>query len=399
MGAADASPAPPAPFARFDTRLGRCAILWSPRGITGLVLPERTPTALLTKVRERAPKGVAEAEPNASVQAAMDAVTASLEGSLDDLSGVAVDLEGTPAFHQRVYVLARAIAPGSTLSYGALAERAGSPGGSRAVGQAMQRNPVPVVIPCHRVLAADGRIGGFSAGGGTETKLKMLTRERVARLRAERPARFAFEPTEALAHLRQRDPSLGALIDRVGAFRMELDPTPSVFAALAEAIVYQQLTGRAAETIYTRVCGLFANGHEGPTAEGVARVSDELLRGAGLSSAKALALKDLAKRTLDKSVPPLETLAKMSDEDVVARLSAVRGVGAWTVEMLLMFRLGRPDVLPLDDYGVRKGFARAFGLDELPSKRALAEHGARWAPFRSVASWYLWRANELPEPR
>jgi O-6-methylguanine DNA methyltransferase len=391
MRAADASPRP---FARFDTRLGRCAILWSPRGITGLVLPERTPRDLRAKVRERAPMGVVEAEPNASVRQAIDAVTAALEGARDDLTGVALDLEGTPAFHQRVYELARQIAPGTTLTYGALAERAGSPGGSRAVGQAMQRNPVPVVIPCHRVLAADGRIGGFSAGGGTETKLKMLARERVARLRAERPARFGFEPDEAITHLRERDPVLGALIDRVGPFRMQLDPTPSVFAALAEAIVYQQLTGRAAETIYTRVCGLFANGHEGPTAEGVSRASEEVLRGAGLSSAKALALKDLAKRTMDGSVPPLETLANMPDRDVIERLSAVRGVGAWTVEMLLMFRLGRPDVLPLDDYGVRKGFARAFASP--PTKRALAEHGARWAPFRSVASWYLWRANELP---
>jgi 3-methyladenine DNA glycosylase/8-oxoguanine DNA glycosylase len=129
--------------------------------------------------------------------------------------------------------------------------------------------------------------------------------------------------------------------------------------------------------------------------EDILPVTEDQLRAAGCSRAKATALKDLAVKTQEGLVPDLNTMHKMSDVELIERLSAVRGVGKWTVEMLLIFRLGRLDVLPATDYGIRKGFARAFKLDDLPAPRHILAHGESWKPFRSVASWYLWRANEL----
>jgi 3-methyladenine DNA glycosylase/8-oxoguanine DNA glycosylase len=208
-------------------------------------------------------------------------------------------------------------------------------------------------------------------------------------------AAFGFDATLAVAHLRECDPMLARLIDEVGPFGMRLDPTPSLFVALAEAIVYQQLTAKAAATIFARVRGLFPRTRHGPTAEQILRVSDERLRAAGLSRPKLLALRDLARRTVEGELPTIAEIGRMADEEAIERLVAVRGIGRWTVQMLLMFRLGRPDVLPVGDYGIRKGFKVAFGRPELPSPREVEEHGVRWGPYRTAASWYLWRAAEL----
>ncbi|MFN8643526.1 MAG: DNA-3-methyladenine glycosylase, partial [Candidatus Binatia bacterium] len=205
---------------------------------------------------------------------------------------------------------------------------------------------------------------------------------------------FAFDPDAAVAHLRGADPALARLIDAVGPFRMGLKRTPSLFAALAEAIVYQQLSGKAAATIYGRVCALFPRAAHGLTAAQLARASDAQLRGAGLSRPKLLALRDLARRELAGEIPTLAEARAMDDEALVERLTAVRGIGRWTVEMLLMFRFGRPDVLPVDDYGIRKGFAVALRRKVLPEPAEIARRGARWKPYRTVASWYLWRALE-----
>jgi 3-methyladenine DNA glycosylase/8-oxoguanine DNA glycosylase len=207
-------------------------------------------------------------------------------------------------------------------------------------------------------------------------------------------AAFGFEPRRAVTHLRGADAALGRLIDTVGPFRMELRTTSSLFGALAEAIVYQQLTGKAAATIYERVCALYPQSSQGPTANDLLRTSDEMLRAAGLSRAKLLALQDLARKAAAGEIPTLAEAREMADETLVERLTAVRGIGRWTVEMLLMFRLGRPDVLPVDDYGIRKGFAVAFRKRELPARADVEKRGARWKPYRTVASWYLWRAAE-----
>jgi 3-methyladenine DNA glycosylase/8-oxoguanine DNA glycosylase len=176
---------------------------------------------------------------------------------------------------------------------------------------------------------------------------------------------------------------------------MELKKAPSIFGALAEAIVYQQLSGKAAATIFARVCALFPRAPHGPTAEHILHASDPKLRSAGLSRPKLLALRDLARRSAGGEIPTLAEIHRMEDEAIVERLTSVRGIGRWTVEMLLIFRLGRPDVLPADDYGIRKGFAVAFKKRALPVPKDVEKRGARWKPYRTVASWYLWRALEL----
>jgi DNA-3-methyladenine glycosylase II len=210
-----------------------------------------------------------------------------------------------------------------------------------------------------------------------------------------------FDAGEALAHLRANDPKLGALIDRAGTFTLRLDRAQSPFESLLESILYQQLHGKAAATIHRRVREYFGGD---PSPQLLLDAPDGVLRAAGVSGNKIKALRDLAARTLDGTVPAHAAIAKMTDEEIVERLTKVRGIGPWTVEMLLIFRMGRPDVLPATDYGVRKGFAltfqripttRALTADDLPRPEVVLKRGKRWAPFRSVASWYLWRACDL----
>jgi methylated-DNA-[protein]-cysteine S-methyltransferase len=385
-------------FTLFETAIGRCGIAWGERGIVGVQLPEGRALATRTRVIERFPDA-RETDPPLAIRRARDAIVALLRGEAKDLSTVTLDMQHVPAFHQQVYAVARSIPHGETLSYGEIAARLGTPGAARAVGQAMRRNPFAIVVPCHRVLAAGGKVGGFTADGGAATKLRMLAIEGVAASPAPlvapvaAPQAPAFEIDDALRHLTAADAALGRLIERIGPFRMELQTSSSLFAALAEAIVYQQLTGKAAGTIFERLCALCPKSKL--SAAQVLALSDEALRGAGLSQAKLLSLKDLARRVDSKALPSLKELEKLDDQSIIDRLTQVRGVGRWTVEMLLIFRLGRRDVLPLDDYGVKKGFAAAFSRPELPSRIDLERRGERWRPYRSVASWYLWRASEL----
>jgi DNA-3-methyladenine glycosylase II len=198
------------------------------------------------------------------------------------------------------------------------------------------------------------------------------------------------------------DPVLAGVIRAAGRYTLEPSITHTPFHALASAITHQQLNGTAAMSIFNRFCGLYsADGKiaDGKTAlleaELVLGTPDETLRSVGLSFAKIASIKDLATKTLAGVVPPYEILHTLADDDIVERITQVRGIGRWTVEMMLMFRLGRPDVLPIDDFGVRNGFRLAYGLRGMPTPRALAEFGTRWAPYRSVAAWYLWRAVDL----
>lgn len=203
-----------------------------------------------------------------------------------------------------------------------------------------------------------------------------------------------FDHLAAHEHLSYGDKRLARLIANVGAFRFKLDECDSVYESLLEAIVYQSISGKAAATIYERIKALGANG-KCPTPHEILKTSVPALRKAGLSNAKALAMKDLAQKTIDGVVPALEAAEKMTDEELVERLISVRGIGAWTVEMFLIFRLGRPDVLPIHDYGVQKGYALTYGRREIPKPKQLLQFGERWRPYRTVASWYMWRAVEL----
>ena len=209
---------------------------------------------------------------------------------------------------------------------------------------------------------------------------------------------LGYDPEAACRHLAAADPRLGQLMLRAGAFTMRPEPTQSLFGALVEAIVYQQLSGKAAETILGRVVALYRP-RRFPRPVDILETPVLRLRAAGLSAAKAAAVQDLAARTLDGTVPSMARVRRMSDEEIIERLTTVRGIGRWTVEMLLLFRLGRPDVLPLGDLGVRKGFARAFDRRGLADPLVLSRRAERWRPYRSVASWYLWRALDLGRER
>jgi len=205
-----------------------------------------------------------------------------------------------------------------------------------------------------------------------------------------------------LAAFRRRlariDPILANLIRTAGKFTHVPNAEHTPFHALARAIAHQQLNGTAAESIFGRFVGLYPSREQGAAlleAELVLTTPDEKLRAVGLSFAKIASIKDLAQKTIDGTVPAYEILHTLADDEIVERITQVRGIGRWTVEMLLMFRLGRPDILPVDDFGVRNGFRLAYGLRGMPTTRALAEFGARWAPYRSVAAWYLWRAVDL----
>jgi DNA-3-methyladenine glycosylase II len=202
--------------------------------------------------------------------------------------------------------------------------------------------------------------------------------------------------------LAKTDPVLAGVIRAAGKYTLEPSITHTPFHSLASAITHQQLNGTAAMSIFNRFCGLYSE--DGKLADGqtalleaklVLATSDEKLRSVGLSYAKIASIKDLAAKTLAGVVPPYEILHTLADDEIVERITQVRGIGRWTVEMMLMFRLGRQDVLPIDDFGVRNGFRLAYGLRGMPTTRALAEFGARWAPYRSVAAWYLWRAVDL----
>jgi DNA-3-methyladenine glycosylase II len=205
-----------------------------------------------------------------------------------------------------------------------------------------------------------------------------------------------FDPAEAVHHLAAADPRLARLMAVAGPFRMEVRSLSSPFESLARNIIFQQLNGTAAAAIHARVLSA-VGGRKRMRPRDVLDASDEGLRGAGLSRNKMAALKDLAAKSLDGTVPTLARLRHMSDDEIIERLTSVRGIGRWTVEMLLMFGLGRPDVLPAGDYGVRKGFSRVYGQGELPTPKELALHGELWRPYRTAASWYMWRAADLPE--
>lgn len=204
-----------------------------------------------------------------------------------------------------------------------------------------------------------------------------------------------YKPETARRRIKTADPVMAHIIKRVGPFRMQTEFELSPFEALLRAIIHQQLSIKAADAIHQRVTALFGKQIK-PRA--LLKMHDDTLRAAGLSKAKVLAVKDLAARRLDGTVPELSVLQDEANDVIIERLCEVRGVGRWTVQMMLIFKLGRPDVLPVDDLGVRKGYHFAYATPALPTAAELIEAGEKWAPYRSVASWYLWRACELDWP-
>ena len=210
---------------------------------------------------------------------------------------------------------------------------------------------------------------------------------------ATRNRALPFDLAEATRWLSERDEHLKRLIAETRAFELRLRAAPSPYDALVEAITYQSISGKAARTIFGRLKALGANGRV-PAPEEMLRLRTSVLRKVGLSGAKVLAMKDLARKTIAGVVPTLAQARKLSDDELVERLVSVRGIGAWSVEMFLIFRLGRPDVLPIHDLGVKKGWSVTYSKKHMPTPKELLAFGERWRPYRTIASWYMWRAFE-----
>jgi O-6-methylguanine DNA methyltransferase len=385
-------------FSLMRTKLGFVALAWSGRGLCLATFPHSTAELCLRalagmavdrgwgveRARGARPEWVVRLEKKLRAEhsgSASDSV-------LREEDSFPVDFSGVPEFHRRVYLEAMKIPRGKTRSYSALAAGAGSPRAARAVGQAMAKNPMPLVIPCHRVLAAGGKLGGFTAPGGLASKSQLLALEGAET--GPRTFPRGFDAGTALAELSRQDPRLGRLIKKVGPFRLKIDRSGSPYEWLLRSIIYQQLNARAAATIHSRVRGLF--GDRDPSPKELLAKSEALLSAAGLSRNKLAALKDLARFALEGQVPDRKRAQQMSDEELIESLIRIRGVGRWTVEMLLIFGLGRCDVLAVDDFALKKSAMLLHGLDAMPDRNALRLLGVRWKPWRTIASWYLWRA-------
>jgi methylated-DNA-[protein]-cysteine S-methyltransferase len=395
-------------YTLFETRFGACGIAWRDNAIIGIRFPEASSAATAQKLAATGARPLGRRQPPPFVKDAMQRVRRHLAGTPQDFSAVPLALEAMTEARRRIYQAARGIGPGETVTYEALAARAGLPGAARAAGAAMAGNPFLIAVPCHRVLAASGALHGFSAHGGIATKRRLLLLEGVrvsiprSPLPRRRPDGLEFDWAKALEHLRG-DPPLRRLIKHVGKQRMEIRALHDPFESLVRSIVYQQLSGKAAATILGRVLALFApargNGASEPTRfpspDELLAAPEADLRAAGLSASKTKALRDLAHKALLGVVPPLRELRRLRDEEIIERLTSVWGVGKWSVEMMLMFRLGRSDVLPVDDLGVRKGFALTYGGKSPAPEAVLTAHAERWRPYRSVASWLMWRAVDL----
>jgi len=198
----------------------------------------------------------------------------------------------------------------------------------------------------------------------------------------------------ALKHLCTADPILADLIANVGPCELCPDLSRTPFQALVRAVAYQQLNGKAAASIFGRFLALFPGG-KFPSPQQVFETPVDKLRGVGFSRAKASYVREIARMALEGVVPGPGAIERMTDEEIIEQLTTIHGVGRWTVEMLLIFSLGRPDVLPVDDFGIRAGYAIAFRKRKKPTAEEILKRGARWKPYRSIASWYLWRAVDL----
>jgi len=367
-----------------STREGPLGLAWTSRGVVRLVLPEGADggeDAALAPLPAELPRV---ARPRGDAGAAVRRLKAHLAGRNDPLTDIPVDLAGLPELARRVLTALRRVGPGRTTTYGALARRAGRPGAARAVGAILGANPVPLIVPCHRCLGADGSLVGFSGGGGIRQKARLLHREG-----------HVFDPAHerGMRALMRRDPVMKRIIPIVGPYLpWPLRPRPA-WDTLVRAIIHQQLSVAAGRTICGRVAAL-TPGERFPRPEELLALPDATLRGMGLSRAKTVYVKDLAARILDGRLRT-QRLPYLDDEAAVAALTQVKGIGRWSAQMHLIFHLGRLDVLPVDDLGLQNAAARAYGLDGGVTPARLAELGEGWRPWRSLASWYLWQASDM----
>ncbi len=308
-------------------------------------------------------------------------------GKSCDFKNIPLDLQLCTDFQRKVLSELMKIESGQTLSYAEISRRLGTRG-YQAVGSAVGSNPVPLLIPCHRVLATGGAPGGFSSPGGLKTKQRMLALEGID-LFSSRPVTFFdkdFNPAKAKRELAKLDSRLAKVIKIAPDFNPGKSRPEAPLRALAKSIVYQQLSGKAAATIWGRVVDLC-----GKNLERASSCSHEELRSAGLSNNKARALSELVSR----NIPSLALFKKMSDQQVIDEISSYRGLGAWSAQMFLIFNLGRMDVFAPADLGLQKGRCEIFKLNMTKNEKELELWARKFSPHRTLLSWYLWRSLEL----
>jgi O-6-methylguanine DNA methyltransferase len=423
----------------FELAIGRCTLRWTPQGLYELRLdalptPEVAlpcqpclPCAEGTQAQEpaRPTQQPSSNEPQGPVPPSwehtlVERLRGVLGGSGDRLLDIPLDLSGVPPFHRLVYQALREVAPGTTITYQELGRRAGSAHAARAVGQAMRSNRHLLVVPCHRVLSAGHRLGGFSAPGGTATKQRLLQLEGATAPLAAIPepadppaatsptrldastsspsqgARSLWEPgviQHASAWLARCDPQLALLMEAMGPCGLRPPQHKTAFGALCEAVIYQQLAGSAARAITRRFCALVGGSSEEslPSPRQVLDASASTLAEVGLSGSKQTTLLTVAEAVCEGQLQ-LEELATLDAASITQVLTRIRGIGPWTADMMAIFFWGRPDVLPSRDLGIRKALAQLLGHTQLPTPREVEELGRRWQPFRTVVSWYLWKS-------
>jgi O-6-methylguanine DNA methyltransferase len=361
----------------FATRIGPVGLAWTRRGVRRLELGRDDAGAA---IQRKFPDLARAKKLPPAVAQTRDRIQGHLRGRRDDLRDIPVDLTGVAEFSRRVLRTLRKVKPGMVVTYGELAARVGRPGAARAVGRVMGANPVPLILPCHRCLGADGSLTGFSAAGGTGLKAHLLFLEGYER-----------DPAHArgIRHLQKVDPHVRRIIAKVGPYLAVPDKPRPPYDTLVTAIVHQQLSVKAGQTIAGRVRDLTAGPHY-PTPSQMRAFPPEKLRACGLSGAKVGFVRDLAARVADGRLD-LRALKRMTDDEVIRELTKVKGIGVWSAHMHLIFHLGRLDVLPVGDLGLRMAAARLYGLDEYATPDELTAIAEPWRPYRSMGSYYLWR--------
>lgn len=380
----------------FKTASGYCAIVFRNKRVCALFLPGQNKTELKSCMFHRFPEATSVAH-KSYCQKTIEKIVQYFDGQQPSLAHIRLDLSDCPPFHQKIYEVLQKTQPGTTVSYKSLADLCDRPKAARAVGQAMAANPIPLLIPCHRVVKTSGELGNFSAVTGVKLKAAMLKLENVVLNSSENALELPRTLKEldlglAAQTLAKQDPDFKPIVQLFPVPGLKIDKISSPFQALLESIVHQQLTGKAATTIFGRLASLFSGNI---TPMDIVRATDDELRSAGLSGAKVLAMRDLAQYTAQNRLPTLKQLERMPNEEVIAILSRLRGIGRWTIEMILIFKLGRADILAKDDYGLQKGLAVLRGTDKLPTPKELMQQALKWKPYCSIAAWYLWRAAEM----
>lgn len=379
-------------YTLFETRLGPCGIVWkisvrkNAAVVVGFQLPETTLRQTEIRIRKKWEADRANSIPSL-IRDIIRRVKLHFKGRAQDFRDAELELGGFSPFVRRIYEATREVPAGHTTSYGKIAEVAGNAGAARTVGLAMSRNPVPLIIPCHRVLAAGKKPGGFSANGGLNTKARMLEIEGVTlgRPATIRTKKDLYRTTQLL---RKKDPRLTSVLSRPINIRLKRQDSP--YHTLVTAVVHQQLSPKAAKTILGRIMELY-NGMKLPEPAELIKTPDTQLRGAGLSHFKIKSLKDIAAKALNGTIPSAKEITLLSDEEIMRRLTPIYGVGRWTVEMMLIFNLGRMDVFPVDDYALRKSMAGVLSMKAVPTPNEAMRLSELWKPYRTIASLYLWK--------